>query len=388
MFTKCSRTMALAVAAVTVGLMLAEAGLAGKPTKPHDTPRVISFVETKLGKWWSGDEVTYIKTVDENGGNEFTVTSGPDILGVTARWSPDGLRIGGYKRWNRGATSGNDSGYHQSLMSICADGTDEQVVVSYQEVDAFNVLSGLPSAADSESEWELQGAAFGYADWSPDGCYMVFSARAFHIPAWPHGGNSFRLLYVVDLSKEPYEQGHLRLLTSPEGLTFSQGGDYYPFWSWSLNKIMFSSVRGRNDGNMDLWVINPDRTGLRKLMDYDDYVGVYGGFYSAKAWSRSGDVQDPDDPNDGASLLCLSSVTEGPLLVNVDLSQPDPVRAVTTLNTGGLPGNFSPDDTRLVVEDAGIVVLDLLTGDEQVIVQQVGNSTVGCPDWKPASPSP
>ena len=97
MFNNCKKTLAIAVAVVTAGLMLAEASLAGKPIPPSPAPPVFTFMEGKNG-------VQYIKTVDRNGGNPFTVTSSPDILLGPVRWSPDGLRIGGYRKWNPGAT--------------------------------------------------------------------------------------------------------------------------------------------------------------------------------------------------------------------------------------------------------------------------------------------
>ena len=388
MFSKYRGSIVIAVAAVIVGLVLVRAGLAGKPVKPSPAPPVITFLEVKFGGWMSGDEVTFVKTVDESG-NESTVTSSPGYLPGNAAWSPNGLHIGGYRKWNPGATSGFD----QSLMSIRSDGTDEQVVVSYEEVEALNILNGRPSSDECGME---HGLPFLTADWSPDGRYMVFSAATFYRAVTRTTENEFHLLYVVDLWKPPFER--VTQLTSPQGLKYGQKGDRYPRWSWSLNKILFSSSRERNDTGADFemshWIINPDGTGLRKLMDHDQYGDLS---HTYSAWTRSG-MPDPDNPDGGASQLCINMNGVGNVLIDVDLSQADPIGNITPLiNATGLVGGFSPDDTGLAVwryVDKGggtsqIVLLDLLTGGEEVIVNRKGGGSGLCqPDWNPLLPMP
>ena len=276
------------------------------------------------------------------------------------------------------------SAYDKSLMSIRSDGTYEQVVVSYEEVDVLNVLNGRPSASEAGTP---SGFPFGEADWSPDGRFMVFSAATFY----PDNLNEFHLLYVVDLGKDPSDPSRLTQLTLPQGLTRGQQGDRYPHWSWSLNKILFGSSREREDMHRNLWVINPDGSGLRKLMDYDQYGSLY--YYAYQAWTRGG-TPDPENPDGGRSELCLTA-TEGLVLVDVDLSQADPIGNITPLAADGTCGGFSPDDTGLAVwryveQRRGgvsqIVALDLVTGGEQVIVES--KSALCAPDWNPWPPTP
>jgi len=313
-----------------------------------------------------------IRTVDLNGDGVTTVVSGEDILLAGARWSPDGTRLGGYE-----IETGTGL-LDIALASINADGTDERIEVSYADVDALNVANGKIGAVDAQDLDPTFGRlTWGpAADWGPAGQYMVFSASAYE--QCDAVINRYQYLYLVDLS-----DGSLTQLTPDEPCGHD---DILPHWSPALDMIVFTSDRSGID---QLWVINPDGTGLRQLTDFVDGA-------SKPTWSSTGDA------GLGQSMIhCTLAGTHvggvNPVgILDIDLGLADPVVTVWP-GIGGYYSAWSPDDREMVFtrstpgrggsSDYHLIIVDLATGDEREILKSKSNP-LSSPDWNPTIVSP
>ncbi|MBI3974904.1 MAG: PD40 domain-containing protein [Armatimonadetes bacterium] len=360
---------ALAVAAVA-GTSDHEA-LAAR-TKPNPGPRAI-VVEWRRDVWQPPE----IKTMDVNGANVFTV-AGDLWRGGRARWSPDGLRLGGYQKRI------GDGPIDFTMMSIRADATDEQVILTGPEFDAFNVARGRTSLASSGN---FSGSPFGVAAWSPDGDFLVFAGRVRYPD--PDGG--------------PYDIVPYRIFTvSLDGTKTitaltdeaAEYDDLDPHWS-AQGKIVF--VSGRAGPQQELFAINPDGTGLQQMTTFGQ-TGLPSGtgqLLAAPVWSHSGArIALSGGHNPGC---CDYS---GDLWV-LDLDGNLNVTAATVVR--GLQGvmewepAWSPEDGRLIFtrwrpvnsrqDEHQIVIVNLTTNAEPVIVDQTKQAVLH-PDWNPVEPVP
>ena len=356
---------------VTPGLAAPPEGKGGGKDRGGDP--VIS-VEWRRDVWQAPE----IRTMDELGDNMVTVTSDPDLKrGGWPRWSPDGLRLGGYHKYI------GDAGDY-GLMSIAADGTDEQLIVLSSELGQFSLNRGL-SAEYSD---------LGLAAWSPDGQSMVFSGR---------------VTYPKELfdPQPAYDVLVLRLFTAsagfiipvtevPDATTVSgtdptsiQYGDWHPHWSSSLNRIIFVSSRS---GSLELWAIDPHGTNLQQLTDFGS-ARLY-----EPVWSHVGDriavrVNLEAAPSSSGDIWVLRVDNGLPVTItspSIVIVRNDP------LMLEGAPA-WSPLDDQLVFARSGahnsrtrryeIVIVDLSTDSETVIAGSKKQAILW-PDWNPASPVP
>jgi Tol biopolymer transport system component len=267
-------------------------------------------------------------------------------------------------------------------MHIRADGTDEQMVVSYPEVDALNVFNGKPSVYDVDISWFF---GFSGAAWSPDGRYMVFGASVVYPKPWL-GDDVYGLtprLFVADLwGIEP-----LRQLT--DGLTFASG-DWAPHWSLTEDKIVFASDRPDPPGSGlrgRLWVVNPDGTRLKRIQigDADRSDNYYWPVWSHQRNSLTGHPQ-----------IVVHPGNQPPMILDVDLAADPPWATVLTLPEVEMDRPvWSPDDSRLLYSRRTwpsrgpsyfeITILDPMTLDERVLLR--AKKRVASPDWNPVIPA-
>jgi hypothetical protein len=370
-------TIAAVLCCALAAAIFGNHAVAGKPAKapkPTGGPRVIAY---------SGPNG--LMTMDEWGGNAFTVGSDRDTDYYLARWSPDGLRLGGYEKRI------GDGPYDIALMSIRADGTDERIVVSYAEVDAVNLANGKVSIYDAGlSPWTPVG--FHGATWSPDGRFMVFGATVVFPFIRADGAIVFHetsCLYVADVSGvQP-----LRQLTDNPVFFW---GDLSPHWSPTENIIVFQSRRREPDGSPHdgLWVVNPDGSGLTRI-----HIGGadLAGGYERPVWSHR------RNPLTWHPQIVVHPANQPPMILDVDLDAEPPEAAIWTLpdiESGGYGYQvypvWSPDDTRLLYSRrvfppgarsySEIAILDLLTSDERVLLHT--SKPASTPDWSPVLPTP
>ncbi len=340
--------------------------------------RVIS-VEWRRDVWQSPE----IKTMDESAHNTFTVNTDPDLLrGGYPRWSPDGLRSGGYHK-----RSGAECfGWGRAIMSIQSDGTNEQVVLTDSKFDAFNVERGLKSAGEN-----CNGLPFGLAAWSPEGTSMVFSGLVRYPapPGEPHDLFQSRIFTVSFQDGAITAEKTLTVLTDEA----AKYDDRDPHWSPVLDTIVFVSTR---TGWPELWAIDPDGTNLQQITD----LGLRGMYYPV--WSHGG------DPLEGIASIAVSvdlgnsspvryfSTDRDLWILDVDLTAQVPVTEVTIVRADpefieGLAA-WSPDDSRLVIAQrtnanrrnsrTQIVTVDLVTDAEKTLVDSTKQAVL-FPDWKP-----
>jgi Tol biopolymer transport system component len=354
----------VATCAAAFGTEQANAGKPAKPSKPSGGPRVISYSTSDK-----------LMTMDESGGNPFTVASDASADFYGARWSPDGSRLGGYeKRIGEGA-------FDYGLMTIRADGTDERLVVSYAEVDALNVLQGKLSVHDERFDPAFFHA-FGGSAWSPDGRYLVFAATVVYPPTPVYSGKS-SCLYVADL----WHEEPLRQLTDYPTFFW---GDATPHWSATEDKIVFQSQRVDPGPawHPGLWVMNPDGTGLARIRigetDLPD-------LYYWPVWSHQRHWAT------GRPQIAVHPANQVPLILDVNLAADPPTAHVLPLPDIEMDAPaWSADDSqfvysRRVYPSRGpsyfeIAILDLLTLEERVLLQS--KKYLAAPDWNPVKPSP
>ena len=355
MFKYWKKAVTVLMVALVLGVTLGGPSLAAKGGKGGGEPRVICY-----GKPGA------VATIDENGDSSLTVVEGKDI-GYAASWSPDGNWLGGYQ---------SDLGGDQSVMMIRPDGSDEQIVVTYSEVDAFNVASGRKSKPSG-----------GIADvtWGPDG-FMIFQADVVYTIE-PHPD-------AID--QEPYDVWAARLFMvntitgDISRVTDEPGGylDRFPHYSPALGKVVFVSYRVNN--RAELFSINPDGTGLQQL------TNLQGRRIWGAAWNNAG------------TQLAVSVETPGGVgsnsdiwLYDVDLSGDIPATFAFALATDPdkteIAASWAPGDTRLVFQRSWrpssrttryqIVKVDLAESTETILVDSK-NSTAHTPDWNPVPPAP
>ena len=157
------------------------------------------------------DSSVVIRNAD--GANKRVVYQAKNGVAFSPSWSPDGQSIafgfGGYFQDRRTSAA--------RIMLVNKDGTG-----------ARELTAGMPNA--------------GFPSWSPTGKAIVF--RTFG-----PGESGLRIVNLEDHS--------VKILTA--------GSDNLPYWSPDGTRILFT----RRDGeNFDIYTINPDGAGLRRLTTY------------------------------------------------------------------------------------------------------------------------
>ena len=155
-------------------------------------------------------DIPDIYTMDVGGENLVDITNTPAILDIAPRWSPDSRQI---------------------------------LYASAQ----FGSLQIVLANADGSNPLQLTQAYMPVigAEWSPDGSSIVYVTQ--------YGREASDLSIINNINGS---------LTSIEPLTQDPAFDGNPTWSPDGTKIAFFSNRS---GNYNLWLINPDGTGLVQL---------------------------------------------------------------------------------------------------------------------------
>ena len=173
-------------------------------------------------------------------------------------WAPDGNRI----VFTRSAARGNRS----SLWLVGADGRGLRRLtygaidlepswspggswIAFLRIDPKNYRSGVWLVRPDGSGLRRLAGLEGMSDpvWSPNGSRLVASDGKKLFVAAPEGTGR-RLV--------------ARLATSPHG----ERVDPQPTWSPNGRQIVFVQARASALGHSDLWIVNADGTGLRRLM--------------------------------------------------------------------------------------------------------------------------
>lgn len=160
---------------------------------------------------------------DADGGNSRRVTTGiatKDAFDTESQWSPDGTQLAFTQVKN-----------------------EREAAVFVVRIDGTGLKRLTP--------WSLDAAS---PDWSPDGTRIVFNSHY-------HGGGPSNL-YSIRPSG-----GRLTALTRNRGR--SANSSFRPSWSPDGTRIVFTqftfSGRGRLGGRIDLYTINANGTGAKRL---------------------------------------------------------------------------------------------------------------------------
>ncbi len=378
-----SRLVALLIVALAGALIVgsAPASAARAPTAP--AARAIA-VEVRRDVWQPPE----VRTMDLAGANKLTVAT-ELRRGGRARWSPDGLRLGGYHK-----PTGTGQ-WDVAIMSVRADGTDERSVLTGAAFDAYNVARAHKAGRETGF-----GLPFGLAAYGPGGGTMVFDGlvRYEGLTTVLDGRDDRyqRRLFLVDVGA-----GTISPVTDKD----ADHDDFDPYWSWTLNRIVF--VRSATQpcatctgvpyrvGQQQLWTVNPDGTDLRQLTAFNATAlpSGTGEALAAPVWSP-----------DGTRIAVVGGLEQGTiytgdlwLLAVAGLA----VTSATVLRSAAGVAEWhpawSPAGDRLVYarlspansreERSEIVLLTLASGAETVILTQT-KQVVFQPDWNPVQPVP
>jgi Tol biopolymer transport system component/DNA-binding CsgD family transcriptional regulator len=310
-----------------------------------------------------GNREIYVMNADGSG--QTNVSNGPgddsfslDPAGANGAWSPDGSRIAftSNRDGNKEVYVVNADGSGRTRLSNnpCEDG-----VLAWSPDGSRIALSSLnsnvrfgggdnptvaPAAGDCRSTIYVvnadgSGLTYlsngpgddGFGAWSPDGSRIAFTSN--------RDGN--QEIYVVNADGS----GLTNLSNNPsdeEGFTSNPGVDG-TVWSPDSSRIRFVSVR---DGNLGLYVVNADGSGLTYL----GHPGpIFGGATSAGGgWSSDLSLISWGPPSPDGSRMPFISAPDGNeelYVVNADGSGPI---NLSNSNPGAEHrGPWSPDSSRI-----------------------------------------
>jgi Tol biopolymer transport system component len=175
---------------------------------------------------------------------------------------------------------------------------------------------------------------------SPDGTQAAY--------AWDDG------LHIVDLASGKSNR-----------IPNTLNNDYGPRWSPDGKQIAFIRI-----DDFNLYVINPDGTGLKKVINEIDYEQLIG-------WSA-----------DGASLFYGVDTQDGILLNQLDIAS-GAIRELFTVSSKGVEVSLSPDGTRFAfLNQSGNelsygIYTARLDGSDRELVAQMGHWMALHPVWSP-----
>lgn len=274
--------LALAVAGVGVAIV-ARGFLGGEPASQRGAVpsmgklAVVVIEESYLGK---GADSIYLVNQDGTGMERL-------LEGRAPAWSPDGTQIT-FRRGNPNRGGGLDT----TIYTARADGTAVQIVATGVSGEAsgesgqpvwspdgtliaFDTLGGIyvvaPDGSDLRRISRYEGDLACYdlqPSWSPDGTKLAFAVLC-------DGGNEGIWTVTLDGSERA-----LLLAPTEDLVDLSQ-----PVWSPDGTQIAFVGVTrtgsGGGDFQRDIWVMNADGTGSRRLTDGSAPV-------AEPAWSPDG----------------------------------------------------------------------------------------------------
>jgi len=295
-------------------LVLAFTACGGK--EEEATLGKIAFVSER-----DGNSEIYVMNADGTGLKR--LTNNPSRNNDSPVWSPDGKRIAYVSRTEKTC----------DIFIMYADGTDKVNLTHGEEYEFVDWPAWSP---DGRLAFVAEGGIriFAFDDrptlrlalplqnitlltWSPDGDRMAFVAQEMGTPGGVGEG-----FYVVDVNIAC--TGLIRLIDDPSG------GANYPAWSPDGRKIAITS---KKEGNPEIYVVNADGTGLRRLTD-DPLYDI------SPAWSPDGDriVFARFKPMDCATFSEI-------FLMNADGSNQAPL----TENLGWCSGypQWSPDGEKV-----------------------------------------
>ena len=236
-------------------------------------------------------------------------------------WSPDGNKIIYYHYgiskmypWGTFIIDPDSVG----LWMVNADGTNPHIILNTRDV---------------------------YADWSPDGNWIVFE----------HYGHIYKTDVIGDSINIPGIQQ----------LTF-EGSNYFPSWSPDGKKIVYDSDAA--GGVHDLWIMGSDGLNKKQVTNLNQTTGG----------------RMPDWSPDGKNILYMRyTPLFGTELALIDTSGKELIILTDDRYDYWHP-RFSPDGTEICVHIAiedgpkGLYIIDIFENKRHFLIERSGK-----PDWSP-----
>jgi Tol biopolymer transport system component len=206
----CTRSAPFQIATVALALAISACCDITDPTVDPDPNSEFDFSRDLIAfeSLRSGSIDIHLMTTD--GSEIINITNHPAADGDAA-WSPDGSKLA-FASLRDGATE---------IYIMDVDGSNVTRLTHGSSIDRFPA-------------------------WSPDGTTIAFSSDR---------GGSFDI-YLMDV-----DGSNVRRITDHEA------DDVEPIWLADGSRIVFCSNRSVFPGNADIWIMNPDGTGLVNLTD-------------------------------------------------------------------------------------------------------------------------
>jgi WD40-like Beta Propeller Repeat len=162
-------------------------------------------------------------------------------------------------------------------------------------------------------------------------------------------------------------------IMNPDGtgllqLTNNAFGDDRPSWSASANKIAFSTNR---DGDYEIYVMNPDGTGQVNITNTPD-----------------ADETDPTWSPDGTQIAYVSDFDGSPDIWKINVDGTGAVNLTSDEGSFDADPNWSPDGTKIAFAtdrngDFEIYTLNAATGSSHTNISQSPSTWDSFPNWSP-----
>jgi Tol biopolymer transport system component len=207
----------------------------------------------------SGNPLPDIFVINADGTNLTQITH--DGLSGVSRWSPDGIHFTFLKqstRTNRGV-----------VATMRVDGSDQKVLTS----DLWGVFRSGYTPDGSHILWETQEAGFLSVLWimNSDGTGQKLLTAPPLKAGLPSAPSSDHVVFInnqnsptvlsTTIYKMRLDGTDVDQLTRPVGISH----DGWPNFSPSKQKIVFTSDRLSSDGSLDIFTMNADGSGIKRI---------------------------------------------------------------------------------------------------------------------------
>ena len=230
----------------------------------------------------SGNLVTEIYVINVDGSNLVQLTH-DGLFDCASRWSPDGTHLTFMKQSTRTGRG--------VVATMLPDGSDQKKLTT----DLWGVFRSGYTPDGAHILWETQEAGFVSVLWimNSDGTGQKRLTAAPLKAGLPSSPSSDQVVFIrnqnspsvvaTSLYKMSLARSNIDRLTQPVGTSH----DGWPNYSPSRQKIVFTSDRLSSDGSLDIFTMNADGTGMKRIATGVTIGGCADQNCVNPAWGRS-----------------------------------------------------------------------------------------------------